>query len=90
MTTDGTSTLPTPNLTQGFDLNIDLTTLSSSSSSSTSANVTLEPEDDLDDDYLPLLLGSQEEVVTQLPEDPMTVQYMVEGEKVRPAVGVGV
>ncbi|XP_071540423.1 uncharacterized protein nan isoform X2 [Panulirus ornatus] len=79
-------TVPTPNLTQGFDLEFDLTTLSSSSSSS-SVNVTLEPEDDLDDDYLPLLLGSQEEVVTQLPDDPMTVQYMVEGEKVTVTLG---
>ncbi|KAK8740465.1 hypothetical protein OTU49_002925, partial [Cherax quadricarinatus] len=78
ITTDPTSltdilTAPTTNLTRGLELMLDIATSTSSS------NVTLEPEDEeLEDDFLPLLLGTQTEVVTQLPADAVTVQYVVE------------
>ncbi|XP_069188418.1 transient receptor potential cation channel subfamily V member 5 [Procambarus clarkii] len=87
ITTDPTSlidilTAPTVNLTQGFDLNLDIATSTSSS------NVTLQPEEEeAEDDFLPLLLGTQAEVVTQLPDDAVTVQYVVEGEPVSVTLG---
>ncbi|XP_047499811.1 transient receptor potential cation channel subfamily V member 3-like [Penaeus chinensis] len=57
---------------------------------STFSNVTLGPDESdgsLEVEYMPLLEEGLEEVVTALPEDSVTVQYVVEGEPVSVTLG---
>ncbi|XP_045115765.1 transient receptor potential cation channel subfamily V member 5-like [Portunus trituberculatus] len=86
VTTDATFASLVSSVTNTTHIDYDFTTSTS--------RVTSEPEgENLEEDYPPLLGaeedGEEDEVVTQPPEDAVTVQYLVEGETTPVTLGSG-